>query len=132
MVSLEDPPPKPPGVSHVKRVVGFPVLRRLPISEKTTLPRIITALKLSNNYVSTLELLNVLSYDEEEDEVSDLKNKSCESFCENKVGVRGSRCPCGGQFCAVHLLPEKHACRYHRYKQFKENIQPTIRSVHII
>ncbi|KAI3778120.1 hypothetical protein L2E82_07160 [Cichorium intybus] len=104
------------------------------INERTKLPRI--TLKSSNNSHPrglSDHLVRLLSSDDgDSDSASDLKNKSCECFCENKVGSFGSRCRCGGRFCAVHWLPKKHACKYEKKTAgregltdfLKENIKP--------
>ncbi|KAL4574863.1 hypothetical protein LXL04_021703 [Taraxacum kok-saghyz] len=93
------------------------------INERSKLPRIITQ-KTSNNALITCGLFNHLGRvvkqfwpssiddNDEDDEVNDLKNNSCEYFCEKKVGFFGRRCDCGGRFCGVHRLPEEHACKY--------------------
>lgn len=46
------------------------------------------------------------------DSSNDHRTKSCQYFCDKKIGLLEFRCRCGGRFCWLHRFPEEHECRY--------------------
>ncbi|KAI3517605.1 hypothetical protein L1887_16820 [Cichorium endivia] len=125
MMSVEDP--ETTRAQPCKKGCGFPISPATKnlcsmcyndyflVNESAKLPRIITLQTSNNSQPSGLfdQLVRLVKqfWQSSDDGANDLKNNSCEFFCDTKVGFFGSTCRCGGRFCVVHRLPEEHACK---------------------